>query len=98
MEKGGGAGVEVMVRREREISRFRDFSPYAILKGAVVEESVWHLENQFVAAVVADEHSNVSWIIAVGRLVAACCGLGIHWTSEKTLEQRCAEPVLLSRR
>jgi hypothetical protein len=94
----GGVGIEVMVGREREIWRFRDFSPYAILKGAVVEESVWHLEKQFVAAVVADEHGNVFWIIAVERLVAACRGLGIHGTSEKTLEQRCTESVFLSRR
>ena len=86
------------VPKERHTLRWQSlpveaaFSDHRIrtrFKRIVVEESVWHLEKQFVAAIVADEHGNVVWIVAFEGWVLACRGFSIHGTSQKTFEQRC---------
>jgi hypothetical protein len=76
----------------------RDHAIRPSFKDAVVEEHVWHLQKQRMAPVVPYEHSYIARIIAVGIQMHARCALSVHWTREKTLEQRCRKTVLPGRR
>lgn len=65
---------------------------------AVVEESIWKLEDLWVRPVVIDQLGDAACIVAVGRSfssAAAAAAAGIEWPGNQPLEQRHAEAALV---